>query len=152
MSKTMTALAGVLLFLGASSTGYAQDNQIGADAYTAACAVCHGSDGKGAGEFADVLTVAPPDLTVLKAQNDDVFPYLDVFQIVDGRTTLRAHGTGGSDQFRGHTRQKSTRGAGAPQNRHATALPRRMCCGPPSPRCRIGRAAREATPASISQG
>lgn len=93
MSKTMTALAGVLLFLGASSTGYAQDNQIGADAYTAACAVCHGSDGKGAGEFADVLTVAPPDLTVLKAQNDDVFPYLDVFQIVDGRTTLRAHGT-----------------------------------------------------------
>ena len=93
MSKTMTALAGVLLFLAASSTGYAQDNQIGADAYTAACAVCHGSDGKGAGEFADVLTVAPPDLTVLKAQNDDVFPYLDVFQIVDGRTTLRAHGT-----------------------------------------------------------
>ncbi len=93
MSKTMTALAGVLLFLGASSAGYAQDNQIGADAYTAACAVCHGSDGKGAGEFADVLTVAPPDLTVLKAQNDDVFPYLDVFQIVDGRTTLRAHGT-----------------------------------------------------------
>ena len=93
MSKTMTALAGVLLFLGASSTGYAQDNQIGADAYTAACAVCHGSDGKGAGEFADVLTVAPPDLTVLKAQNDDVFPYLDVYQIVDGRTTLRAHGT-----------------------------------------------------------
>ena len=93
MSKTMTALAGVLLFLGASSTGYAQDNQIGADAYTAGCAVCHGSDGKGAGEFADVLTVAPPDLTVLKAQNDDVFPYLDVFQIVDGRTTLRAHGT-----------------------------------------------------------
>lgn len=93
MSKTMAALAGVLLVLGASSAAYGQDNQIGADAYAAACAVCHGSDGKGGGEFADVLTVAPPDLTVLKSRNDDVFPYLDVFQIVDGRTTLRAHGT-----------------------------------------------------------
>lgn len=93
MSKASMVLVSALLILATTSAGYGQDNQIGADAYTAACAVCHGSDGKGGGEFASVLTVAPPDLTTLKARNDGVFPYLDVFQLVDGRTTLRAHGT-----------------------------------------------------------
>ncbi len=92
MRRTSLAIAGVMLGMMASAS-IAQDTGIGSDAYTAACAVCHGSDGKGGGEFADILTVKPPDLTVLRANNDGVFPYLDVFQVVDGRTTIRAHGT-----------------------------------------------------------
>ncbi|MBD8064321.1 cytochrome c [Devosia sp. PTR5] len=92
MRRTRLAIAGVALGMMAS-TSIAQDTGIGSDAYTAACAVCHGSNGKGGGEFADILTVKPPDLTMLKAKNDGVFPYLDVFQIVDGRTSIRAHGT-----------------------------------------------------------
>jgi mono/diheme cytochrome c family protein len=71
----------------------AQDNQLGSDTYQAACAVCHGPAGQGDGEFSDVLTVKPPNLTLLSANNDGVFPYLDVFRTVDGRTTIRAHGS-----------------------------------------------------------
>jgi mono/diheme cytochrome c family protein len=66
---------------------------VGEEAYRVSCAVCHGSTGQGDGEFADVLTVKPTNLTTLSAQNDGVFPYLEVFQAVDGRTTIRAHGT-----------------------------------------------------------
>lgn len=79
--------------LGVSSSGVAQDNTVGEAAYAVACAVCHGSSGQGGGEFADILTIKPPDLTTISARNDGQFPYLKVFQIVDGRTTLRAHGT-----------------------------------------------------------
>ncbi|RYE46720.1 MAG: cytochrome c [Hyphomicrobiales bacterium] len=50
-------------------------------------------DGRGGGEFADVLTVRPPDLTKLSQKNDGVFPYLRVFQTIDGRASIRAHGT-----------------------------------------------------------
>ena len=71
----------------------AQDNSLGAAAYETACAVCHGVDARGGGEFADVLNVRPPDLTKLSQANDGVFPFLRVFQTVDGRTSIRAHGT-----------------------------------------------------------
>lgn len=70
-----------------------QDNTLGAETYQVACAVCHGADARGGGEFADVLTVRPPDLTKLSQANDGVFPFLKVFQTVDGRTSIRAHGT-----------------------------------------------------------
>lgn len=40
-----------------------------------------------------MLTVQPPNLTTLTSQNEGVFPYLDVFHTIDGRTTIRAHGT-----------------------------------------------------------
>lgn len=71
----------------------AQDNSVGEAAFSVACAACHGTNGQGGGEFADVLTVKPPDLTTISDRNNGVFPYLKVFQIVDGRTTVRAHGT-----------------------------------------------------------
>lgn len=83
----------VAAVLGLASPGLAQDNTVGQAGFQTACAVCHGSSGQGDGEFADVLTVRPPDLTTLSARNDGVFPYLRVFQVVDGRTTIRAHGT-----------------------------------------------------------
>ena len=78
-----------------ASPGSAQDltNTVGEEAFRVSCAVCHGSTGQGDGEFADVLKVKPADLTKLSANNDGVFPYLRVFQTIDGRTTLRAHGT-----------------------------------------------------------
>ena len=94
MHKQRNSVAVALVVgLGLSSPGMAQDNTVGEAAYAAACAVCHGSSGQGGGEFADILTIKPPDLTTISARNDGQFPYLKVFQIVDGRTTLRAHGT-----------------------------------------------------------
>lgn len=90
--RNSVALA-LVVGLGVATPGIAQDNTVGKAAYDVACAVCHGSSGQGGGEFADVLTVKPPDLTAISARNGGEFPYLKVFQIVDGRTTVRAHGT-----------------------------------------------------------
>lgn len=85
-------ILGVMLSFGAP--GLAQENLVGAEAFRISCAVCHGADAKGDGEFAAMLTTKPSDLTVLKKNNSDkVFPYLDVFRTVDGRTELPAHGT-----------------------------------------------------------
>jgi len=86
--------AASVLGLMLSGSALAQENPLGAEAFRASCAVCHGADGKGDGEFAAMLTVRPADLTVLKRNNSDkVFPYLDVFRTIDGRTELPAHGT-----------------------------------------------------------
>jgi mono/diheme cytochrome c family protein len=89
------ALVAAIVGLAFASPGKAQDvtNAVGEEAFRVSCAVCHGSTGQGDGEFADVLTVKPSDLTTLAASNDGVFPYLQVFQTVDGRATVRAHGT-----------------------------------------------------------
>lgn len=38
------------------------------------------------------MTVEPPDLTTLSADNGGSFPMLDVIHVIDGRTELRAHG------------------------------------------------------------
>lgn len=83
-----------VMILSSASAVSAQSNIVGEDAYTMACAVCHGADGKGGGEFAAMLTTQPSDLTVLKQNDSDkIFPYLKVFQIVDGRTQVPAHGS-----------------------------------------------------------
>eukprot|EP00873_Tetraselmis_striata_P031638 jgi/Tetstr1/451902/TSEL_038938.t1 len=71
----------------------AQDNALGRDEYMGSCAACHGTDGRGHGEFAAHLNVEPADLTKLTENNDGVFPYLYVFQTVDGRAVVRGHGS-----------------------------------------------------------
>ena len=92
--KLGLSLVATMAGLAFVAPGAAQEtNLVGEEGFRTSCAVCHGMTGKGDGEFASVLTEKPSDLTMLSANNDGVFPYLEVFQIVDGRTTLRAHGT-----------------------------------------------------------
>ena len=79
---------GILAGLSLATPVVAQENSVGAEAFRVACAVCHGTDGRGGGEFADVLTVKPPDLTKLSQANDGVYPYLKVFQTIDGRASI----------------------------------------------------------------
>ena len=83
-----TASTALLLVTGSSVAA----DEIGQAEYMNACAVCHGSMGKGAGSLAPLLTVPVPDLTDLSAQNDGEFPMLKVIMIVDGRTGVRGHG------------------------------------------------------------
>jgi mono/diheme cytochrome c family protein len=64
----------------------------GAQEYAVACAVCHGESGMGAGPMTQYLNIEVPGLTRLAAANDGVFPYLEMFQIIDGRTGVRGHG------------------------------------------------------------
>ena len=63
------------------------------DEYRASCQSCHGASGKGDGPVAASLKVKPSDLTSLSKRHDGKFPFLKVFQTVDGRAIVPAHGT-----------------------------------------------------------
>ena len=64
------------------------------EAYTLACGQCHGPQGRGDGPLARLLTVQPSDLTTLRQRDANrEFPFFRVFQMIDGRTTVPAHGT-----------------------------------------------------------
>lgn len=78
----------------------AADELIGADEFRASCVSCHGVGGKGDGAMAEFLTPKPADLTVLAKNNEGQYPamktgqypFLRVFQIIDGRTVVSGHG------------------------------------------------------------
>ena len=57
------------------------------------CASCHGEDGKGAGFLTRIFRgVDPGDLTQLSKNNEGVFPLERVFEVIDGRKEVAAHG------------------------------------------------------------
>ncbi|MCK9386780.1 MAG: hypothetical protein M0Q22_00095 [Sulfuritalea sp.] len=65
---------------------------VGKFEYEGACAVCHGLGGKGNGPVAAQLTAKMPDLALLAKNNGGVFPFDRVYQIIDGRQEVKAHG------------------------------------------------------------
>jgi mono/diheme cytochrome c family protein len=69
-----------------------QEFAAGRHEYLAACAACHGENADGQGPIAEMLNVPVPNLHKLAANNDGVFPLLEVFQVIDGRSGIRAHG------------------------------------------------------------
>jgi len=71
---------------------WAEDNDVGQVEYLSSCAACHGLNGKGDGPLSAALKSKPADLTVL-AKNNGVFPVNAVFEVVDGRKSVSAHGT-----------------------------------------------------------
>lgn len=78
----------------ASAAAFAADKlDVGKMEYDSACAVCHGPTGKGDGIFRAQLTSRVPDLTVLARNNNGVFPFDRVYQVIDGRQEVKAHGS-----------------------------------------------------------
>jgi len=65
----------------------------GKEMYTAYCAVCHGTDGKGGGPAAGALKTPPADLTTLSKNNGGKFPALKVTTSIRGEANLPAHGS-----------------------------------------------------------
>ena len=98
--KRISRLGGVMLLsatlagpaLAQMSTPKGAVIDIGKGEYEAACAVCHGLKGKGDGPFVSQLTAKMPDLTVLAKNNQGVFPFDRVYQVIDGRQEVKAHG------------------------------------------------------------
>ena len=86
------ALPVLVIALSTLTPAYADETDIGARLYQESCSGCHGASGKGGGELSQVLNIETPALTGLAAANDGTFPMLDVIQIIDGRTGVRAHG------------------------------------------------------------
>ncbi len=74
------------------ATVLAEEDLIGSEEYMISCLACHGVGGKGNGPMAEYLTVTPTDLTMITRENDGVFPLLEVFMVVDGRSVIGAHG------------------------------------------------------------
>jgi len=70
----------------------AQSKLVGSEEFQVSCAACHGPDGRGNGNMARYLTVKPSNLTQLARNNDGRFPYLEVFQMIDGRQEVAVHG------------------------------------------------------------
>jgi mono/diheme cytochrome c family protein len=85
------ALAAALL---AASAVHAQERaaDIGRAEYLASCAVCHGVYGKGDGPFAAQLKKAVPDLTVIQKSAGGMFPFDRIYDMIDGREAVLAHG------------------------------------------------------------
>ena len=86
----------VLVMIGTTATAaLAADKlvDVGKFEYEGACTVCHGATGKGNGPFMGQLTTKIPDLTVLAKNNGGVFPFDRVYQVIDGREQIKAHGT-----------------------------------------------------------
>lgn len=78
MKKTAVLLG--VLALGAC----VEETVDGRQAFMEDCAACHGSDGRGAGEFGEMLIKQPPDLTTLAARNGGTFPTDYVMSTIDG--------------------------------------------------------------------
>lgn len=86
-------IAGTII--GFSARASAQNIDVGRTEYQSSCAACHGIDGKGNGPVSKELKTPPADLTVLAKNNNGVFPYDMVYQVIDGRnSTIVSHGTG----------------------------------------------------------
>ena len=70
-----------LLFSGASSAVTDREKLIerGKNAYLIYCSNCHGQDATGNGPVAHLLTETPPDLTLLKKEGMEEFPFEQVY-------------------------------------------------------------------------
>jgi len=79
--------------VGLSAVALAQDLDAGKSEFQSSCATCHGTDGKGKGPLSEQLKVAPTDLTVLAKKNNGVFPVSAIYEVIDGRKEIAAHGT-----------------------------------------------------------
>lgn len=88
MKTTLLSIA--LIALGAPLL--AQDPLAGGETFRVFCATCHGEDARGAGPMTDVMTVVPPDLTLLTERAGGVFPAFEVAQQIDGRDPMLSHG------------------------------------------------------------
>jgi mono/diheme cytochrome c family protein len=76
-----------------STCGFAEDADLGKMNYESHCAACHGQNGKGDGPVSVELRTKPSDLTLIAKRNGGVFPADVLYRIIDGRRTIRAHGT-----------------------------------------------------------
>jgi mono/diheme cytochrome c family protein len=85
------AIAGVSLLASAQ-----QKFDLGKREYESNCASCHGLKGKGDGPYAEIMKmykIPLPDLTTLSKRNGGVFPFARVYETIDGRQMVRAHGS-----------------------------------------------------------
>ena len=91
--RWIAGLIAVLAALTITNLAQAQGLEIGKNEYLRSCASCHGASGKGDGYVVKALVKRPADLTKLTEANKGVFPFSRVYDAIDGRIAVIAHGT-----------------------------------------------------------
>lgn len=124
--QTRNAIMGLgflLLWWPVASTHAQQDVILaGKREYQKSCAVCHGRDGKGRGAMAPLLKVKPANLTRLSAKHGGIYPFWDVYRIIDGRTEISGHGSGDMPVWGTVFKQEAGPDLGAELSAHARIL------------------------------
>lgn len=90
--KTLKLGIGVLVSAFAITASGADKFDIGKIEYEQSCATCHGVDGKGRGSIAQTFQLTVPDITILTKRNGGMFPVSRVYDVIDGREEVKAHG------------------------------------------------------------
>lgn len=93
VAMTVAAVTTSAATMSMTSQARADDGASGEAQYKAHCASCHGESGAGDGPAAAALRSTPPDLRLLTQKNDGVFPEKVLETVIDGRKTIRAHGS-----------------------------------------------------------
>jgi len=91
--RVPAALLAVAVALAIPQAARGDMEAAGKEAFRTHCAVCHGLEARGDGPMADILDPKPPNLTLLSRANGGFFPYGEVFDTIDGRDQVEAHGT-----------------------------------------------------------
>jgi len=82
----------VLALMGGTACAQSGKVDIGKQEYVENCAVCHGTNGKGGGPYAELLRRTLPDLTQLARNNGGVFPVNRMYETIEG-ADVPSHGT-----------------------------------------------------------
>jgi len=117
-SARVALCTGALLaaLAGLGSDGLAADDNVAAKkAYLRYCSACHGETGKGDGVVSSFMTPKPTDLTQLAKQWGGHVSPAKLRQMIDGTTTVRAHGDSDMPVWGEVLRAEST----APLHEHA---------------------------------
>ena len=61
--------------------------------YEIHCASCHGEAGAGDGPMAELLTIPPTNLRLIRARRGGAFPAAEIRATIDGRRPVRGHGS-----------------------------------------------------------
>ena len=93
VALTIAAAVAALVYANpAASQDSDGEDLIGLTEYEIACMSCHGLDGKGDGPMARTLSTMPADLTRISQRNGGEFPARAIYDMIDGRGVIPAHG------------------------------------------------------------
>ena len=88
----ITTLAAAFCAVTAAMPAAAQDTGYGESLFRNNCAVCHGMTGAGDGPVAELFAQRPGNLKELAKANNGAFPFSEVYQSINGRRDVTAHG------------------------------------------------------------
>jgi len=77
----------------AESDSYEETVSAGNRTFNRFCSICHAKDAKGNGPYTSNLNVTPPNLRKLSEANNGIFPWIKMYQIIDGTVITDAHGS-----------------------------------------------------------